>query len=193
MLLVLVRDYKSANNLYVNGFVHSRILSYLKKGIETRVFVLNSAKAACAYSIEGVEVEVGNQSEFVKFLANNSNVNSILVHFIDKDIVNALNQIDRILNVVVFVHGNEALHWYQRIFPGIFSSAKKFFGFIKYIFSNTADIISIKKFFKKTNHNLSFITVSNWMKDKAEKTWRCKGKYHWNIIPNIIDSSLFKF
>lgn len=39
MILVLTNNYPSEDNLYANGFVHTRVLGYLKKGIEVEVFV----------------------------------------------------------------------------------------------------------------------------------------------------------
>ena len=44
MLLILVSDYKTEDRPYVNGFVHSRVLSYLKQGTSAEVFVLNEKR-----------------------------------------------------------------------------------------------------------------------------------------------------
>lgn len=44
MILVVTNAYKDKENPYENGFIHSRILAYRKKGLDAEVFVLNSKK-----------------------------------------------------------------------------------------------------------------------------------------------------
>jgi hypothetical protein len=192
MLLTLVSDYKTEERPYVNGFVHSRVLSYIAQGVPTEVFVLNGNRKKIEYKIEGVIVHVGNVEDLC-ILVTNKKVKNICVHFLCAEMINFFTKCKHPLNLLIFVHGNEALHWYQRIFPGIFSSARQFLGFIKYVFVNTYEIRKIRSFFKKTHHNCTFVTVSHWMKEAAEKAWNCKGLYEWNIIPNIIDSTRFAY
>ena len=192
MLLTLVSDYKTEERPYVNGFVHSRVLSYIAQGVPTEVFVLNGHRKKTEYKIEGVVVHVGNVDDLCILVANKK-VKNICVHFLCAEMINFFTKCKYPLNLLIFVHGNEALHWYQRVFPGIFSSARQFLGFIKYVLVNTYEIRKIRSFFKKTHHNCIFVTVSHWMKEAAEKAWNCKGQYEWNIIPNIIDSKRFTY
>ena len=192
MILTLVSDYKTESRPYVNGFVHSRVLSYLKQDVNTEVFVLNDKKKKCTYEIDGVIVHVGNVDDLNEFVIKHC-VKTICVHFLCVDMINFFNKCTHDLKILIFVHGNEALHWYQRIFPGTFSSIRQFLAFVKYVFVNTYEIHSIRLFLKKTHHSCIFVTVSEWMKISAEKAWNCKGKYVWNIIPNIIDSNRFTY
>lgn len=192
MLLTLVSDYKTEDRPYVNGFVHSRVLSYIAQGMPTEVFVLNKKKKKKVYKIEGVVVHVGNVDDLCHFV-NDQKVRNVCVHFLCAEMIDFFTRCKRSLNLLIFVHGNEALHWYQRVFPGILSSIRQFMSFIKYIFVNTYEIHVIKSFLKKTNHNCTFVTVSHWMMNAAEQAWGCKGKFNWNIIPNIIDSARFPF
>ena len=192
MLLILVSDYKTENRPYANGFVHSRVLSYLKQGVSTEVFVLNNKKKKYTYEIDGAMVHVGNVNDLNDFVVS-QNIKNICVHFLCVNMIKFFTNCKKNLNILIFVHGNEALHWYQRIFPGIFSSIRQFLAFFKYILVNTYEIRSIRSFLKKNHHNCTFITVSDWMKISAEKAWNCKGKYKWNIIPNIVDSNRFPY
>lgn len=192
MILVVTNAYKDKENPYENGFIHSRILAYRKKGLDAEVFVLNSKKKKKKYEFEDVKVEVGDTSDFVNRLKKDQSA-TICIHFITLEIINALNQISNKRNIVLFVHGVEALCWYERIFPGIFRSPKNIMSFIKYAIVNMTTLPQIRRFLNSTQHKIVFITVSEWMRDIAEKNWKCKGKFKWNIIPNIVDCDAFKY
>lgn len=192
MILVVTNAYKDEKNPYENGFIHSRILAYKKQGLDTEVFVLNSRKKRKKYEFEDVKVEVGDASDFVNRLKQDQKA-TICIHFITLEIVKALNQIGHKRNIVLFVHGVEALCWYERIFPGIFCSPKNVLSFIKYAVVNMITLPQIRRFLNSTQHKIIFITVSKWMRDVAEKNWKCKAKFKWNIIPNIVDCDVFKY
>lgn len=192
MILNLVSYYKTEDNPYANSFVHTRVMSYLKAGIESEVFVLNEKKSETEYDIDGVHVIVGAKDRF-KSIINQYEKLTVCIHFIDREMIKMLSDISISLNLVIFVHGNEALHWYERIFPGVFYNLHQTLAFCKYAFYNIKSIKSIKNFLANTHHKCSFVTVSNWMKDAAEKSWDCVGKYDWNIIPNVVDLNRFKY
>ena len=192
MLLILVSDYKTEDRPYVNGFVHSRVLSYLKQGTSAEVFVLNEKRKKNEYEIDGVVVHVGNVSDLQHFVMERS-VKNVCVHFLCSEMISFFSKCCQPLNILIFVHGNEALHWYQRIFPGVLSSVRQLLAFAKYIFVNTCEIRNIKRFLKNTHHKCTFVTVSHWMKQAAEHAWACEDKFNWNIIPNIVDSGRFPF
>lgn len=192
MIQIITNTYKDQEHPYENGFIHTRVLEYIRNGHQTEVFVLNSKRKPCEYVFEGVRVTVGNAKDLYKVL-NKNNDSIICVHFLTKSIAKVLSEITTPRKVVLFVHGVEALKWYERIFPGGFSDIHRCVSFLKYMVSNSLTLPIIRKFLSKTNHSLSFITVSKWMKDKAEKNWNCKGKYKWEIIPNIINSEIFVY
>ena len=192
MMIILTPDYVTKDRPYANGFIHTRVKSYIKNGIEAKVFVLDEKRSKEQYTIDEVQVEVGGVNEFVNMVDTNEEF-PICVHFVNSTMVKAFERISRKLNLLFFVHGNEALHWYQRIFPGIFSNVRQGAAFCKYVIVNINEMKSLQHFFSHTGHFCSFIAVSEWMKEKAEATWKCKGKYTWNIIPNYIDSSLFLY
>lgn len=192
MIQIITNTYKDKEHPYENGFIHSRVLEYIKNGHQTEVFVLNTKKEPREYTFEGVRVIVGNSKDLYEVLNKNNN-STICVHFLTRKITEVLNKITTPRNIVLFVHGVEALKWYERIFPGNFLDIHRCASFFKYIVSNLLTLPAIRKFLHGTNHKLYFITVSKWMKDKAEKNWKCKGKYKWEIIPNIINSEVFTY
>lgn len=192
MLLVVTNTYVDENHPYENSFVHSRMISYHRNDIESEVFVLNENKTPRNYVFEGVSVEVGGVAEFIKKVSENVDMR-LCFHFISRNMIKALKQIKESHKLIIFVHGVEALQWYERIFPGIFTSPKMFLAFLKYIVNNTINLTICKRFFSNTHHICEFITVSEWMKKIAEKNWACEGKYKWNIIPNYVDEIRFPY
>lgn len=192
MILIITNAYKDENNQYENGFIHSRVVEYIKRGLHTEVFVLNPKKQKRNYDYEGVSVEVGDSHDLLRKIQELPQA-TLCVHFISNLICTTLKKVSSKRNVVIFVHGVEALKWNERIFPGMFSSVKSIASFCKYVVSNIYMLPIIRNFLHSTNHNIVLITVSEWMKNIAEKNWKCKGKFQWNIIPNIIDAETFKY
>lgn len=191
-VVVLVSEYRTKEKPYTNVFVHSRVKAYLEYGIDAFVFVLNEKLEFGSYTIDGVDVITGQVSDFIKVIEE-QNIQSVCAHFLCAQMIKAFDLIKERLNIVIVVHGNEALHWYQRLFPGILSNYKLFLGTIRGAFYNQYGIRKIRNFLNRTNHNIEFVTVSNWMKDMAEKTWKCQGKYRWNIIPNVVLTERFQY
>lgn len=192
MILVLVYNYKSEKEPYVNGFVHTRIKAYQEHGLDVRVFVLNRKKAKTSYTFDGVDVTVGYKDELSDYIERN-NIKTICIHFLDYKMISVLKKVRRTLDLFVFVHGAEALKWYQRLFPGIVTSFKSFMVFIAGIINNTLDMTNIRSFLKHTHHKVHLITVSEWMRDIACKNWKCKDTFEWTLIPNIVNTELFKY
>jgi glycosyltransferase involved in cell wall biosynthesis len=191
MILVIVNNYVTPENPYANGFVHRRVLSYLKDDLETKVFVLNKKKKKGKYVFEGVEVYVGYIDDLIEFMET-EDVSAVCIHFINRNVIKVLNKIDLNIPIFIYVHGVEALHWYQRIFPYTFSNIKSFLGFCKYAVNNILNMFEIRKFFSRTRKSITLIAVSEWMKKIAKKNWKT-GNIEWEVIPNIIDEELFKF
>lgn len=192
MILIITNAYKDENNQYANGFIHSRVVEYIKRGLHTEVFVLDTKKQKREYVYEGVHVSVGDTEDLFRKTEELPQA-TLCIHFISDLICKTLERISGQRNIVLFVHGVEALKWYERIFPGMFGNIKSFVSFCKYIVSNVHMLPIIRKFLHSTIHNITLITVSEWMRDIAEKNWNCKGKFQWNIIPNIIDTEIFKY
>lgn len=191
MLLVIVNNYVTAENPYANGFVHRRVISYLKDGIETKVFVLNKKKKKGKYSFEGVEVHVGYVDDLIDIFKV-EDVSAICIHFLNRNIIKVLNKIDLNIPIFIFVHGVEALNWYERIFPYTFNNIRSTLGFLKYTINNILNMLTIRKYFSNPRKNITLIAVSEWMKEVAKKNWKT-GNLEWKVIPNFIDEELFTF
>lgn len=192
MILTVVQCYVSEKERYANGFVHARVKQYKENGIDSKVFVLSN-KAREDYNIEGVDVKTGTVKELKKYVEEN-NVSSICFHFLNPSMLKALKKINKKIPIVIFVHGNEALYWYERIFPDRFRGFIRILKFIKYVIVNTYSISLIRKFFKETKRDIQIICVSNWMKNVTLKNWKLNAsKIKIHIIPNIVNENIFDY
>ncbi len=188
MILFVTNAYKENREDYANGFVHTRALAYKDKGYDVQVFKPSSKYKR--YTIEGIQVTAGS-GENLREIIEQSQVDTVCVHFIGPYAINPFNQIDRKLNVFVFVHGNEVLHWYERIFTGTIVSLHSFLAFLKYSLHNVRNMRVIRNFLHSTHHSIRLIAVSKWMANIGIKNWRTTSK--WEIIPNYINEELYPF
>ncbi|MGN1270504.1 MAG: glycosyltransferase family 4 protein [Clostridia bacterium] len=192
MILTVVNGYVSKKNMYTNGFVHAREKEYLRNGIDTMVYNLYTKNTPEDYEIEGVTVKVGNIKRLVKMVNNNPEITCVCFHFLTPGMIKALKKFKNRVNVVVFVHGNEALWWYQRIFPDRFNGFIRTIKFIKYLIINTISMMYIRKNINSID-NMNIVCVSEWMKKQAVRNWKIKTKVNVHIIPNVVNENIFPF
>ena len=193
MILTIIEGYVSEDKKYQNAFVHSRIKSYIQNGIESKVFLFTSDSSKNDYTYEGVSVIVGGIVEMVKYI-NENNIDCLCFHFFSSKMAKALHMTINKYPVCIFVHGNEALMWYERIFPDKMNGLIPFLKFIKYICTNIYNIDKIRKFFKNNKDNIKIICVSEWMKNITIKNWKLDvSQISTTIIPNIINEEIFNY
>ncbi|WP_369901754.1 glycosyltransferase family 4 protein [Bacillus manliponensis] len=186
-LLVLTNMYPKENDLYRNAFIHRRVIQYIHKECEVQVFVMDRSKETdFLYNFEGVNVVEGNKKCLLNYIQS-YNPDKILIHFIDRDMMNALEELKFAYPSIVWIHGVEALGWYRRLFNA-YNRA-----FIKYTLRNIRQMFNLKKFIGKSKkENVTFVFVSEWMKRITEADTLTKiDKYE--VIPNVIDTNLFQF
>ncbi|WP_003459868.1 glycosyltransferase family protein [Ectopseudomonas oleovorans] len=114
-VLLLTNHYPSYDDLYRNGFVHSRVKAYREHGVEVDVFRLRKDQPISWHEFQDVDVTTGSQNALRRMLAS-GRYRHVLVHFLDPDMWDVLKDfIDRI-KVTVWVHGAEIHPWYRRKF-----------------------------------------------------------------------------
>lgn len=186
--LVLTNQYPKKTNLYRNGFVHQRVKAYSQSGHNTVIWVMNDQQDKEIYYFDGVMVIEGNPIEFNRYMKE-GNIDRILIHFLLENMVDALLNIDTHIPVLVWVHGYEALKWNHRLFNPWNLSAWRGLK----IKENYSQLKAFKRFNEKNNlKHVSYIFVSNWMKEMAEKDINTKFKNSY-IIPNYINTELFNY
>lgn len=194
MITTVAQTYPTEKNMYNNGFVHARIKAYLKEGISANAFVLNNSEIKSDYIMEGVDVLAGNIERLVSYVNENDSVTCVCFHFLNISMLKAIQRFRTNVKIVIFVHGNEALWWYQRIFPDRFSGVVRTLKFVKYAIVNTRSIFYIRRKINNLKLQINIICVSEWMKDVAIKNWRIdEKKVKTHIIPNIVNEDIFKF
>lgn len=194
MITTVAQTYPTKNNMYNNGFVHARIKSYIKEGIDANAYVLNNREIKSDYNIEGVDVLAGNIERLVKYVNENEDISCVCFHFLNISMLKALQKFRANVKVVIFVHGNEALWWHQRIFPDRFNGVIRTLKFVKYAIINSCSIIYIRNRINDLNLQISIVCVSEWMKNVAIKNWRIdENKVKTHIIPNIVNENIFQF
>jgi glycosyltransferase involved in cell wall biosynthesis len=180
--------YPKNENLYRNAFIHKRVLEYMKRGLDIDVFVLDETlNERKTYTFENVKVIEGNKFECRRYI-DHIKPKKILVHFINRHIIDVLK--DYMLNtpIIVWIHLVEATAWYRRLFNITDKS------FPKYVLQNTRQLLCLRSFIKRAEkHNIHFIFVSNWVKQIAEKDMLIKINNNYHIINNVIDTKIFKY
>ncbi|UTH76251.1 glycosyltransferase [Chromobacterium sp. IIBBL 290-4] len=111
--LVLTNHYPSYEDLYRNGFVHSRVRAYRQHGVRCDVFRLRENQATSYHEFEGVDVATGSAEALQRLLADGA-YQSVLVHFLDEAMWRVLSQHVEHTQIIVWVHGAEIQPLHRR-------------------------------------------------------------------------------
>ncbi|SDS87966.1 glycosyltransferase family protein [Pseudomonas oryzae] len=111
--LLVTNHYPSYEDLYRNGFVHSRVTAYRERGVLVDVFRLRKSEAVSYHEFQDVDVVTGSQEILDKMLQG-GHYKSVLVHFLDPDMWEVLQKHVSRLKVIVWVHGAEVQPWWRR-------------------------------------------------------------------------------
>jgi glycosyltransferase involved in cell wall biosynthesis/spore maturation protein CgeB len=110
--LLLTNHYPTYDNLYRNGFVHSRVKSYLDRQVQVDVFRLHSVENVSYHEFQNVDVVTGNEAALCTLL-DNGQYKHVLVHFLTPEMWDVL-KVYPDLKVTVWVHGSEIQPWHRR-------------------------------------------------------------------------------
>ncbi len=113
--LLLTNHYASYSDLYRNGFVHSRVKSYREQGVAVDIFRLRNNEAVSWHEFQGVDVTTGSQEALRRLLASGQ-YRHVLVHFLDEDMWQVLQEFIDQIKVTVWLHGAEVQPWWRRQF-----------------------------------------------------------------------------
>ncbi|MGP5408487.1 glycosyltransferase [Glutamicibacter ardleyensis] len=186
--LVLTNVYPSADNLYRNGFVHSRVRRYQEALIDTSVFTLNPRAKIADYTFEGVDVHVGGEDELRRILMSNE-FESILVHFLDENMWNVLRDVVTRTRILVWVHGAEVQPWYRRDFNYANEQERD-----KAKIQSHKRIAFWRDIFKFPHPNIHYIFVSDYFYNEVmEDTEAFLQEWQYSVIHNFVDSDIFNY
>ncbi|WP_291730925.1 glycosyltransferase [Leisingera sp. F5] len=112
--LVLTNHYPSWEDIYRNGFVHSRVKAYREQGEAVDVFRLRPGRDLAFHEFEGVDCMTGSRQQLNAMLTQGL-YDTVLVHFLDEDMWQVLEpHVRQGLRVVVWLHGAEVQPWWRR-------------------------------------------------------------------------------
>ena len=142
--LVIAPGYPSEENKYNNGFVHGRVKLYLERKLDITVFSYTSGDLN-EYEYEGVKVYTGGKDAYIQFLKQHQ-FDKYLIHFGYKRILKPLIHIYPSAEIIMWVHGAEALGWYRRLFA---FNPRKPYRFLGYILLDTIQLRYLHNFIMK--------------------------------------------
>ncbi len=187
-ILLITNQYPSYDNLYRNGFVHSRVYEYVKNNISVDVFKLQKCEGVSYDEFKGVDITIGNK-EILRNVIWNSKYKTILVHFLDTEMWDILKDINKEINIIVWVHGAEIQPWHRREFNYKNDEERK-----------NAMTLSAKRmdFWKDLikNHisNINFVFVSKYFaEESAYDIGQTIPMNRLHIIHNPISTTVFNY
>jgi glycosyltransferase involved in cell wall biosynthesis len=113
--LLLTNHYPSYDDLYRNGFVHTRVAAYAARGIQMDVFRLRPDEGLSYHEFEDVNVITGSKEVLHRMLSS-GRYKSVAVHFLNSAMWDVLQHHIEQIKVVVWVHGAEIQPWHRRDF-----------------------------------------------------------------------------
>lgn len=186
--LVLTNHYPSYEDLYRNGFVHSRVIAYRERGIRCDVFRLRPAEAVSYHEFENVDVTTGSPEVLNQMLASRR-YKSVLVHFLDPAMWEVLQLHIEHVDVTVWVHGAEIQPWHRRDFS-YSTEDERTVAKMK----SDARMLFWRTLLRKIPARLKLVFVSRYF---AEEVMEDLGfripEAHYTIIHNPIDTDVFRY
>ncbi|WP_185750328.1 FkbM family methyltransferase [Stutzerimonas stutzeri] len=186
--LLITNHYPSYEDLYRNGFVHSRVAAYRERGVNVDVFRLRKDDAATYHEFENIDVITGSQTTLRKLL-DTGRYRNVLVHFLDPDMWHVLKDYIENIKVIVWVHGAEVQPWWRR----------------EYNYS-TEDQLQISKLesdkrmafwrslLSPMPENLKLVFVSRYFAEEVMEDVGIRvGEDQYEIIHNPINTDIFSY
>lgn len=189
LLIISSCGYPNSKNLYNSGFVHTRVLNYIRRKHTCLVFTPSnySPHIKNDYNFENVDVYVGDIIK-LKEIIKTFKPQAILIHFTQPFVYRFILNDDHRIPIFIWVHGYGAIGWFRYFFE--FEISKKYF---IDLYTSTRNLYHFHRIAK--NHvkkNIFFTFISKWMKNTtAIDTLSRFTKYR--IIPNPIDNHLFTY
>lgn len=187
-ILILTNTYPSYDNLYRNGFVHTRVRSYAAHGISASVFCLKENSPQTFSEFENIDVQ-GGDSELLDEMLSSGQYKTVAVHFLDPAMWSVLKRhLDKV-RVIVWLHGAEVQPWWRREYnyttPEQLAVAKM----------QSADRVKFwQDVFKDVHSNVRFIFVSQYFAGEVMEDIGVNlppEKLH--VVHNPIDTNIFQY
>lgn len=165
---------------------HDRVVQYIRAGLQVDAFGFIWNAPLSQYEYQGVRVTQGGAPELQKLLQSES-YEKLLIHFVDAGIMYAIQQAGKLnMPMIVWCHGYEVQRWHRTYYSYTDAEIEKNrdawdkydqdrFGLLKQIFPF---------------ENITFIFVSNWLKNRAKKVVGMLPA-HYRVVHNFIDCDFY--
>jgi Uncharacterized protein conserved in bacteria len=188
-VLVLTNQYPSQEQLYRNMFVHKRLTAYMEDDLLCDVMRMNIYANNEYREFEGVNVVEGHGEELANILET-GNIDTVCVHFLDRQMWEVLKGFTDKIRIIVWVHGAEIQPWWRREYNYTTNEeiekakvvSDERMNFWAEVFDNIDKV------------NIHFVFVSQYFADEIfedNKISLPEGKF--SIIHNCIDTSVFNY
>ncbi len=188
-LLLLTNQYPSYQDLYRNGFVHSRVRAYRELGgITPDIYRLRPEHDVSWHEFQNIDCMSGS-AEQLDLMLRSGQYDHVLVHFLDEAMWRVLERHVDQVRVTVWVHGAEVQPWWRRTFN--YSTEEELEK------AKTASDLRLafwRRLFAPLPRNLRFIFVSEYFANEVFEDLEVicpPEQYH--IIHNPIDDQLFAY
>lgn len=186
--LLLTNHYPSYNDLYRNGFVHSRVSAYREQGVNVDVFRLRNNEPLTYHEFQDIDITTGSREALDTLLAS-GDYEHVLVHFLDTEMWAALKgHVDK-LKITVWIHGAEIQPWHRRAYN--YANEKEL---------EAAKVTSEARtefwqdLLQSMPVNLKLVFVSQYFADEVMEDLGLQIPEHsYQIIHNPIDTDVFTY
>lgn len=187
-VLILTNHYPSYDDLYRNGFVHSRAKAYQTENVNVDVFRLRQGEPISWHEYQNINVITGAQAALRKMLGSGQ-YRHVLVHFLDAQMWEVLLEYIDTIKVTVWVHGAEVQPWWRRKYnyttPEELEVAKG---------ESEIRIAFWQDLTKQLNENVQFVFVSKYFAEEVMGDIEYRfAENQYTVIHNPIDTEIFNY
>ncbi|MFM5204627.1 glycosyltransferase [Aeromonas veronii] len=186
--LLVTNNYASYDDLYKNGFVHSRVKAYKAEGMACDVFRFKADTDISYHEFEGVDVVTGGAEVLASQLSGHQ-YKAILVHFLDDAMWQVLQHHIADTRIVVWCHGSDIQSYRRREF--LYDTEEQ---------KAPARLTGQKRddfwqsILGQMPEKLHMVFVSNYLKNCVEEDLGLTlPEAQYSVIPNPIDTELFNY
>lgn len=187
--LILTNHYPSYDDLYRNGFVHSRVRAYREMaGITPDIYRLRPEREIDWHEFQNIDCMTGSAEQLDHMLAS-GDYDHVLVHFLDPEMWQVLRRHVARIRVTVWVHGAEVQPWWRRSYNYTTDAELE-----KAKTLSDARLAFWRGLFDPLPENLRFVFVSQYFADEVMEDLgvTCPpGSYE--VIHNPIDDQVFAY
>ena len=185
-VMVLSNGYPADDDLYRNGFLHSRVKGYQRMGRAVDVVVYRRGNPDTQRNFDGIDVVTMSDESLPMALAAHRHV---LVHFMNRAMWEALAPRLDTVRATIWIHGYEIQPWHRRAFNETTEAGREAAE------TASSERESLWSHVLRTQHpNLSFVFVSQTLRQQVEEDYGITlPAERYRVIHNPIDVEHFAF